>query len=93
MEVFVNGIPRIPLPRTRVNRTHRPPRSGTLRGEASYLGRLMGTMSSVFTGLLKRARDPERERVRRLNEAYARWNKKYRARKRRERERRNPRQR
>jgi hypothetical protein len=53
----------------------------------------MGTMSWVFTGLLKRARDPERERVRRLNEAYARWNKKYRPRKRRERERCNPRER
>jgi hypothetical protein len=42
-------------------------------------------MSWMFTGLLTRARKPERERVRRLNEAYARWYKKYRARKRRER--------
>jgi hypothetical protein len=42
-------------------------------------------MSWVFKGLLKRARDPERERARRLNEAYARWYKKYRARKRRQR--------
>jgi hypothetical protein len=36
-------------------------------------------MSWVFTGLLKQARDFERERVRRLNEAYVRWHKKYRA--------------
>jgi hypothetical protein len=42
-------------------------------------------MSWVFKGLLKRARGPERERARRLNEAYARWYKKYRARKRRQR--------
>jgi hypothetical protein len=45
----------------------------------------MGTVSWVFTGLLKQARDAERERVRRLNEAYARWYKHYRARKRRQR--------
>ena len=35
-------------------------------------------MSWVFTGLMKRARDFEREQARRLNEAYARWHKKHR---------------
>ena len=50
-------------------------------------------MSWVFTGLMKRARDFERERIRRLNEAYARWYEKYRERKRREREQRKPRER
>jgi hypothetical protein len=48
-------------------------------------------MSWVFTGLLKRARDFERERARRLNEAYARWNKKHRERKRRKQKQRKPR--
>jgi hypothetical protein len=37
-------------------------------------------MSWVFTGLMKRARDFEREQARRLNEAYARWGKKHRER-------------
>ncbi len=86
-------LPRIYLPCTPANRTHRPTGSGTVRGEASYLGKVMGTMSWVFSGLLKRARDPERKRVRRLNDAYALWYKKYRARKRRQRERCNPRER
>jgi hypothetical protein len=35
-------------------------------------------MSWVFTGLMKRARDFEREQARRLNEAYARWHEKHR---------------
>ncbi len=35
-------------------------------------------MSWVFTGLMRRARDFEREQARRLNEAYARWHKKHR---------------
>ena len=35
-------------------------------------------MSWVFTGLMRRARGFERERVRRLNEAYARWHMKHR---------------
>jgi hypothetical protein len=35
-------------------------------------------MSWVFTGLMKRVRDFEREQARRLNEAYARWHKKHR---------------
>jgi len=35
-------------------------------------------MSWVFTGLMKRAREVEREQARRLNEAYARWHKKHR---------------
>jgi hypothetical protein len=38
----------------------------------------MRSMSWVFTGVMKRARDLERERVRRLNEAYAHWHKKHR---------------
>jgi hypothetical protein len=50
-------------------------------------------MSWVFTGLMKRARDSERERVRRLNEAYARWHKLYRETKRGERHQRKPRER
>jgi hypothetical protein len=33
-------------------------------------------MSWVLTGVMKRARDFEREQIRRLNEAYARWHKK-----------------
>jgi hypothetical protein len=36
------------------------------------------SMSWVFTGLMRRARDFEREQARRLNEAYARWRKKHR---------------
>ena len=32
----------------------------------------------MFTGVMKRARDVEREQARRLNEAYARWHKKHR---------------
>jgi hypothetical protein len=51
----------------------------------------MRSMSWLFTGLARRAGDFERERVRHLNEAYARWHKKYRERKRREREQRKPR--
>jgi hypothetical protein len=35
-------------------------------------------MSWAFTGFMKRARDFEREQLRRLNEAYARWHKKHR---------------
>jgi hypothetical protein len=35
-------------------------------------------MSWVFTGLMKRARDFEREQARRLDSAYARWRKKHR---------------
>jgi hypothetical protein len=35
-------------------------------------------MSWVFTGLMRRARDFEREQARRLNEAYATWHKKHR---------------
>ena len=58
--------------------------SATLRGEASYPGGVMGTMSWLLTGLSERTRDPERERVRLLNLAYTRWYKKYRARKRRQ---------
>ena len=34
-------------------------------------------MSWVFTGVMKQARDFEREQARRLNEAYARWHKKH----------------
>jgi hypothetical protein len=49
-------------------------------------------MSWVFTELMKRARDFERERARRLNEAYARWHKKYRERRRRERKQRKSRE-
>jgi hypothetical protein len=53
----------------------------------------MRSMSWVFTAVMKRARDFDRERVRRLNEAYARcWYKKYRERKQREREQRKPRE-
>jgi hypothetical protein len=40
----------------------------------------MRSMSWVFTGVLRRARDFEREQARRLNEAYARWHKKHRER-------------
>ena len=36
----------------------------------------MHSMSWVFAGLMRRARDFEREQARRLNEAYARWYKK-----------------
>jgi hypothetical protein len=43
-------------------------------------------MAWVFTGVLRRARDFEREQARRLNEAYARWRKKHRERQRRDRE-------
>jgi hypothetical protein len=43
-------------------------------------------MSWVFTGVLKRARDFEREQARRLNETYARWHKQRRERKSRDRE-------
>jgi hypothetical protein len=43
-------------------------------------------MSWVFTGVMKRAREFEREQARRLNEAYAHWYKKHRERKRREQE-------
>jgi hypothetical protein len=53
----------------------------------------MREMSWVFTGAMKRARDLEREQTRRLNEAYARWYKKYRERKQREGEQRKPRER
>jgi hypothetical protein len=35
-------------------------------------------MSWVFTGVMKRARDFEREQARRFNEGYARWHKKHR---------------
>ena len=35
-------------------------------------------MSWVFTGLMRRARDYERELARRLNASYARWHKKHR---------------
>ena len=50
-------------------------------------------MTWVFTGLMKRARDFEREQACRLNEAYALWHKKDRERKRREREQRKSRER
>jgi hypothetical protein len=50
-------------------------------------------MSWVFTGLMKRARDFESAQTRRLNDAYARWHKKYRKRKHREREQRQQRER
>jgi hypothetical protein len=36
----------------------------------------MHSMSWVFRGVMKRARDFEREQARRLNEAYALWRKK-----------------
>jgi hypothetical protein len=50
-------------------------------------------MSWVFTGVVRRAREYQREQARRLNEAYARWHKKRRERERREREKRKPRER
>jgi hypothetical protein len=69
----------------------RQPTGVESEGSIFERGLVMRSMSWVFTGLMKRARDFERERVRRLNEAYARWHKKYRERKRREREQRKPR--
>ena len=41
---------------------------------------IIRSMSWVFTGVLSRVRDFEREQARRLNEAYARWHKKHRER-------------
>jgi hypothetical protein len=38
-------------------------------------------MSWVFTGLMRRAQDFEREQAHRLYQAYARWRKEYRRRK------------
>ena len=38
------------------------------------------SVSWVFTGLMKRARDLERQQIRRLNEAYAHWSKRHRQR-------------
>ena len=38
----------------------------------------MRSVSWLFTGVLKRARDFGREQARRLNEAYSRWHKKHR---------------
>jgi hypothetical protein len=38
----------------------------------------MRSMSWVFTGLMKRARDPGPTLARRLNKAYARWHEKHR---------------
>ena len=40
----------------------------------------MRSMSWVFTGLMQRARDLEREQAHRLNRAYVRWRKEYRKR-------------
>ena len=42
-------------------------------------------MSWVFTGLMRRARDFEREQAHRLDQAHARWRKEYRKRKSRDR--------
>ena len=50
----------------------------------------MRRMSWVLMGLMKQARDFERDLTRRLNEAYARRHKKHRERKRKEQERRRP---
>jgi hypothetical protein len=52
--------------------------SGVLRGavRATVAGRYR--MSWVFTGVMKRARNFEREQARRFNEGYARWHKKHR---------------
>jgi hypothetical protein len=41
---------------------------------------MIRSMSWVFTGVLKRVRNSEREQARRLNEAYARWHEKHRKR-------------
>ena len=38
---------------------------------------MIRSISWVFTGVMKRVRDFEREQARRLNEAFARWHKKH----------------